>query len=112
MNTVLTPRPRPTAHACLRYAQRVLGMTVDELQLHTDRALRGRCERGIGRLMERAVRARQDDRVEVWVARTRAMIVRDAHVVTLLVAPSSKGFGKRFLREAPTDHRATAGGAQ
>ncbi len=62
--------------------------------------------------MERAVRARQDGRVEVWVARTRAMIVQDAHVITLLVAPSSKGFGKRFLRKAPTDHGVAAGGAR
>jgi hypothetical protein len=112
MKIALTPPPRPTAHACLRYAQRVLGMTVDECQLRADRVLRGRCERGIGRLMEGAVRAHQDGRVEVWVARTRAMIVQDAHVITLLVAPSSKGFGKRFLRKAPTDHRAPAGGVR
>ena len=112
MNIAPTSPPRPTAHACLRYAQRVLGMTVDEHQLRADRALRGRCERGIGRLMESAVRARQDGRVEVWIVRTRAMIVEDAHVITLLVAPSSKGFGKRFLRTAPTNHRAAAGGAR
>jgi hypothetical protein len=96
----------------MRYAQRVLGMTVDELELRADRALRGRCERGIGRLMERAVVARRDGRVEIWVARTRAMVVQDARVITLLVAPSSKGFGKHFLRKAPTEHRAAAGGAR
>ena len=54
----------------------------------------------------------QDGRVEVWVARTRAMIVQDAHVITLLVAPSGKGFGKHFLRKAPTDHRAATGGVR
>jgi hypothetical protein len=87
-------------------------MTVDEVQLRADWALRGRCERGIGRLMERAVRAREDGPVEIWVARTRAMIVRDAHVITLLVAPSDKGFGKRLLRKGRTDRRAAAGGAR
>jgi hypothetical protein len=112
MSIAMTPPPRPTAHACLRYAQRVLGMTVDELQLRADWALRRRCERGIDRLMERAVRARQDGRVEIWVARTRTMIVQDAHVITLLVAPSSKRFGKRRLSKAPTERRAAAGGVR
>jgi hypothetical protein len=78
------PAARPTAHACLRYAQRVLGMRVDEEQFRKNFALRRRCERGIGRLMDRAVRARADGPVEVWVARTRAMIVRDGCVLTIL----------------------------
>jgi len=94
------PAARATAHACLRYAQRVLGMTLDEEQLRTNWALRGRCERGIERLMERALCARKGDDIEVWVARTRAMVVQYARVLTVLVAPTSRGFGKRFLRQS------------
>jgi hypothetical protein len=83
----------------VRYAQRVLGLTVDERHLREHPALRGRCERGIARLLERASRARKDDdEVEVWVARTRALVVRRSKVLTVLVAPSERGFGKRFLR--------------
>ena len=97
------PAARPTAHACLRYAQRVLGRTLDEGQLRADPLLRARCERGIARLLVRAVCARRDGGIEVWVARTRAMIVQDAHVLTVLVAATDRGFGKRFLREAHID---------
>jgi len=94
------PAVRVTAHACLRYAQRVLGLELGEAELGRDRALRGRCERGIMRLMERAECARKGDDVEVWVARTRALIVKDARVLTVLVARSSRGFGKRIFRKA------------
>jgi hypothetical protein len=83
-------------------------MTLEEDRLRADPALRGRCERGIARLLERAVRAHEDGSVEVWVTRTRAMIIRDAHVLTLLVAPTSRGFGKRFLRQANAGHREAA----
>ena len=91
---------RPTSHACLRYAQRVLGMTIEQEQLRANPALRGRCARGIGRLLERAALVRKDGGTEIWVTGTRAMIVQNANVITLLVASSSRGFGKRFRRGA------------
>ena len=98
----LVPPPPPavqaTAHACVRYAQRVLGISLDEQRLREELALRRRCERGIGRLMERASCARRDADIEVWVARTRALIVAESRVLTVLVAPTSRGFGKRFFR--------------
>ena len=100
LHLVASPAPavRATAHACLRYAQRVLRLELGEEQLRRDRALRGRCERGIERLLQRAECARKGDDVEVWVARTRALIVKDSRVLTVLIAPSSRGFGKRFFR--------------
>jgi hypothetical protein len=73
-------------------------MSLDEQRLREDLVLRGRCERGIGRLMDRASCARSDGDVEVWVARTRALIVTNSRVLTVLVAHTSRGFGKRFLR--------------
>jgi hypothetical protein len=98
----LVPTPAPavqaTAHACLRYAQRVLGMRLDEQQLRDDPDLRGRCGRGIARLMGRASCARRDGDIEVWVARTRALVVTDSRVLTVLVAFTNRGFGKRFSR--------------
>ena len=101
-----TPAARATAHACLRYAQRVLGLSLDENALRGDPALRGRCERGIARLLERSSCARKGD-VEVWVARTRALVVQNSRILTVLVAPSSRGFGKRFFRR-PSDVRSEA----
>ena len=92
------PPVRATAHACLRYAQRVLGLGLADEQFGGDRALRGRCERGIERLLERAEFARKEGEVEVWVARTRALLVQDTRVLTVLVAPTNRGFGKRFFR--------------
>jgi len=97
------PETRATAHACVRYAQRVLGLSLDEQDLRQRPALRGRCERGIARLMERASCARKSDDVEVWVARTRALVVKDSRVLTVLVAPTSRGFGKRFRRAHHAD---------
>ncbi len=94
-----------TAHACLRYAQRVLGMHIDHDDLQKDAALRGRCERGIARLLERADCGKTEDG-EIWVTRTRALVVENAHVVTLLVAPTSKGFRKRFFRRHGSPARA------
>jgi hypothetical protein len=92
------PTRRATSHACVRYAQRVLGLSLDEHELRRRPALRSRCERGIARLLERASFARKEEHVEVWVARTRALVVSDSCVITVLVAPTSKGFGKRFYR--------------
>jgi hypothetical protein len=89
---------RATAHACLRYGQRVLGLPLEEEQIRRDWALRRRCEGGITRLMERAHLARTDGEVDVWVARTRALVVRDQSVLTVLVSATSRGFGKRFSR--------------
>ena len=98
----LVPTPAPavqaTAHACLRYAQRVLALRLDEQRLRDAPDLRGRCERGIARLMDRASCARRDGDIEVWVARTRALVVTDSRVLTVLVAPTNRGFGKRFFR--------------
>ena len=98
----LVPTPAPavhaTAHACLRYAQRVLGMRLDEQRLRDDPDLRGRCERGIARVMERASCARREGDIEVWVVRTRALVVTDSRVLTVLVALTNRGFGKRFFR--------------
>jgi hypothetical protein len=91
---------RPTTHACLRYAQRVLGMTIDEDRLMQDAALRGRCARGIGRLLERASCARRSDDAEIWVARTRALVVKNSRVLTILVAPKRRGSAK-WLRPTP-----------
>jgi hypothetical protein len=93
-----TQTARPTTHACLRYAQRVLGMTIEEEHLRADFALRGRCARGIGRLLERAVCARREESLEIWITGTRAIIVRNAHVLTILVASKTRGFGK-LLRQ-------------
>jgi hypothetical protein len=93
-----SPAARATAHACLRYGQRVLGLHLDDEQLRNDWALRRRCERGIDRLLDRAQLARKDGEVEVWVARTRALLVQESRVLTVLVAPTSRGFGKRFFR--------------
>lgn len=99
-----TRTPRPTTHACLRYAQRVLSMTIEEEQLRADLPLRGRCARGIGRLLKRAVCARKDGNLEIWIVGTRAIIVRNAYVLTILVASKSRGFGK-LLRQANDGHR-------
>lgn len=97
---------RATAHACLRYAQRVLGMEIRECDLRNDPALRGRCARGIARLLERASPEGTVDGAEIRVAGTRALVIMNACVVTLIVAPTSKGFGKKFFRQYGAGARA------
>ena len=92
-----TSRIRVSAHAALRYAQRVLHLDIDETRLRRERALLGRCERGVARILDRASRRSNGD-VDVWLAGTRALVVKDGFVLTVLVAPSAKGFSKFFLR--------------
>jgi hypothetical protein len=88
---------RVSAHAALRYAQRVLELRIDEHALRRDRALRARCERGVCRLFFRAL-PRSNGDVDVWVTGTRALVVKDGWVLTVLVARNAKGFSKFFLR--------------
>jgi len=63
MNAAPPISRRPTTHACARYAQRVLGMQVGELDILGNPALRGRCARGIERLLQRA---RSSSRAGAW----------------------------------------------
>jgi hypothetical protein len=75
-------------------------MSLDEWELRADWALRGRCERGIDRLLDRAELACEDHDGAVWVVWTRALIVRNARVITVLVSSTSRGFGERFHRSS------------
>lgn len=104
MNDVLSLRA--TNHACTRYAQRVLGMDVEERHLRANSVLRGRCARGIARLLQRARPGETTERGEVWIAGTRALVITNACVITLIVAPTSKGFPKRFFRRHAAVERA------
>ena len=96
MNDVLSLRA--TTHACARYAQRVLGLSVGDAHLHDNSALRSRCARGIARLLERARWEGGTEDGEIWIAGTRALVIANARVVTLIVAPTSRGLPKRFFR--------------
>jgi hypothetical protein len=106
MNAVTPIQLRATTHACARYAQRVLGMDVGELHVHNDPALRGRCERGIARLLERAQQRATAEGGQLWIAGTRALVIANAHVVTLIVASHRKGFSKKFFRRFAESRKA------
>ena len=101
-----TPNPvndtlKPTLHACARYAQIVLGLNVGDRDLLADSKLYGRCSRGIDRLMERALPAGTlDDGRALLLVGTRALVVHDNRVMTIMAAPhNAKRFGKRLLRD-------------
>ena len=97
----VSPTPRPTLHACARYAQIVLGMQVGDRELINDPKLFGRCARGIERMVERA-RPSQGllpDGRALLVVGTRALVVHGGRVMTVLSAPNARGFGKRLLRD-------------
>lgn len=93
--------PKPTHHACARYAQVVLGLRVNDRDLASDPKLYGRCARGVERLVARATPAKETlpDGRALLVVGTRALVVHDGRVMTLMAAPSARGFGKRLLRD-------------
>lgn len=84
----------------------MLGKSVGETDIHSDPALRGRCARGIARLSERARWEGHIEGGEIWIAGTRALLIKNACVVTLIVAPTSKGFSKKFFRRHAAVERA------
>jgi hypothetical protein len=101
-----TPNPvndtlKSTLHACARYAQIVLGLNVGDRDLLADPKLYGRCSRGIDRLLERALPAGcLEDGRALLVVGTRALVVYDGRVMTIMAAPAhAKRFGKRLLRD-------------
>lgn len=83
-----------TDHACVRFAQRVLGVAVNCLK--DAPALRERCLRGLRRLAREGRRIGSAARAVV-VRRTRALVLVGNVVVT--VVTRERGFGKSYLRK-------------
>jgi hypothetical protein len=100
------PSLHATTHACTRYAQRVLGINVGEAHLHGDSKLRGRCARGIARLLERAHWEARTEDADIWIAGTRALVVKNACVLTVLTGPTKKRLSKKIFRRALASRQA------
>jgi hypothetical protein len=94
-----TPALRPTLHAAVRYAQRVLQLTVTARDLVRDQALRKRCERGLMRIAQDVLLegpqpvVSENGRVRAMVLRHRMLIVCDDTIVTVMVS-DHHGFRK------------------
>jgi hypothetical protein len=79
---------RITLHAAARYAQRVLQLAdVDERALRRDRALLGRCRRGVARVAAEAVAVAPPDGAGCvfLAARCRVLVVRGSRVLTVVL---------------------------
>src|SRR5678816_4589840 len=76
---------RATVHACTKYAQVVLGLSVNDRDLVANPKLHGRCSRGIERLVERAQPAPEsfaDPGRSLLVVGTRALVVQEGEGMT------------------------------
>ena len=95
-----------TTHACTRYAQRVLGLHVGQAHLLGDPALHGRCTRGVARLFERARLEVATADADIWIAGTRALVIQNGCVLTVITGSTSKELAKKFYRRSMAPRRA------
>jgi len=94
--------PQVSLHAELRYARRVLGIDVDEQELHSLPGLRDRCQRGIVRNFQDAnevVVSGNDDDVYHLFRRARCLVMKGNRIVTVYdLNPSGNELSMRKKR--------------
>ena len=90
--------PRISEHARLRYAERILGRKLSYRRLLSDPKLHGRVRRGILRLLEGATEVGLDGDAAIFVNRSRALVIKNDCIVTVLASGTTGGFSKKKRR--------------
>ena len=88
-----------TLHAMERYSERISEQLVSGQELLWNRKLSRRIANGVARILKNATHWGRDDNGVVFVVRTRAVVVRDGRVVTVLRASGPLGFTRRKKRD-------------
>jgi len=95
----ILPNFRVTLHAMERYSQRISKKPIAHRALFSNPKLSRRLANGVARILKNATHWGRSRGALVFVARTRALIVRDGQIVTVLRSSSPRGFTSRRQRE-------------
>jgi hypothetical protein len=95
----ILPNFRVTLHAMERYSQRISKKPIAQRALLSNPKLSRRLANGVARILKNATHWGRSRDALVFVARTRAVIVRDGHVVTVIRAAGPLGFTRQKQRE-------------
>ena len=89
---------RVSAHAKKRWTERVSRKPRTPAELLANPKENQRCENGVLKIFKKATHIGRSRGATVFVVRTRALIVKDGCVITVIVSGRPTGFGKRQCR--------------